>query len=147
MTKEIELSQGKFSLVDDEDYDLINYWKWSLGGIGYAMRRHYIGKISGKYKYSTIYLHDLVLPTPDWAVIDHINGNPLDNRKENLRFCRQEENVMNRKKGEKKTSSKYKGVSYRKDRNKWLATILSLIHISEPTRRSYISCAVFCLKK
>lgn len=56
------------------------------------------------------------------GVIDHINGVPTDNRIENLRLSTTQENLRNRGKF-KNSSSKYKGVYYRKDTNKWQASI------------------------
>jgi hypothetical protein len=57
--------------------------------------------------------------------VDHINHNPLDNRKENLRICTRRENSRNRTKGKfiKRPSSRYKGVSFDKKLNKWIAAI------------------------
>ena len=54
--------------------------------------------------------------------VDHINGDRLDNRKENLRFCTLSQNSMN-KRGRSSRTSKYKGVCYAKRRNKWQASI------------------------
>lgn len=63
----------------------------------------------------------------DGMVIDHINGNKLDNRKCNIRFVTQQQNAFNScKKKPKKIGvnpSKYKGVNWRNDRNKWCSRI------------------------
>ena len=65
-------------------------------------------------------------------IVDHINGNTFDNRKCNLRIVNRNQNVWNRSKQNSKTTSKYKGVSYRKDISKWHSRIkfnYKLIHL------------------
>ena len=98
--KEIVLSQGRLSLVDDSLYDDLNQVKWSFDS-GCAVRR------KDKKK---IYLHRVIMSTPDGYVTDHINGNKLDNRKINLRICTTKQNARNRKLNKDNTSG-YKGVS------------------------------------
>ena len=61
------------------------------------------------------YLHRLLVNCPKGMVVDHINGNTLDNRKENLRICSKIENQYNQKKHKGNRHSKFKGVTYRKD--------------------------------
>ena len=61
-------------------------------------------------------------PIPECFVIDHINGNPLDNRLVNLRLATKEQNYHNQGRGMKNTSG-IKGVHFDKDRNKWKAEI------------------------
>jgi hypothetical protein len=69
------------------------------------------------------YLHRVIMSAPSDEVVDHINGNKLDNRLHNLRICSQGQNTYNRAKTTAKRTSKYKGVSWRKSHNKWQATI------------------------
>jgi len=94
--KEIPLTQGYVTLVDDEDYDFLMQWKWCAcvreNGYIRAMRRS--KKNNGIRK--SIYMHREIMPVPDDKSVDHINGNPLDNRKANLRICTHEQNCCNR---------------------------------------------------
>ena len=121
MTKRIELSQGKFALVDDEDFEHINQFKWYYAA-GYARRN--LRMKNGKRK--IIFMHRIIAKTPEGMYCDHINGNTLDNRKSNLRNVTKNENNWNARKKSKATS-KYKGVSYfKRDRDligKWGARI------------------------
>jgi hypothetical protein len=77
-------------------------------------------KANGKTK--TIYLHRYLMDFPKGFEIDHINGNTLDNTRENLRICTHAENTTNRKKRSDNNSS-YKGVSWNKNHKKWLSFI------------------------
>jgi hypothetical protein len=101
---------GECAVVSAEDRELSRY-RWSKDSHGYARRRTKGG--------GTIRLHrDLLgLPhgAPDGLVVDHINGDRLDNRRENLRVCEQHENSQNRR-SMPGTSSQYRGVSLRKGR-------------------------------
>ena len=103
--KQIKLNgkygSGKFALVDDEDFDLINSFNWYLSG-AYPVRS--LGKRPNRTKIS---MHRFLMNTPINKVTDHINGNGLDNRKSNLRICSISENTINSKKSANK-SSKYK---------------------------------------
>jgi|TARA_R110000824_G_scaffold14877_1_gene63025 hypothetical protein len=101
-------------LVDDEDYDHLNEHKWhvhkTIEGTFYAVRK---SPIDSNGKQSSIFIHRGITNAPKGMVVDHINGNPLDNRKENLRVCTTAENCRNRGKS-KNNKSGYKGVSYHK---------------------------------
>jgi len=117
--KEIPLTRGKVALVDDEDYELLNQWKWyavKSHNCWYAQRTIYQG-VNNSY----IKMHRLILNTPEGMQSDHINGNGLDNRRENLRVCTNTENCRNQK--PQKHSSIFKGVTLYKSRNKWVARI------------------------
>lgn len=103
------LSKGKSTLIDADDYHFVIEWKW------YALQRGYIVSVDGQ---SRIRLHRLLTDAPSGLSVDHINGNPLDNRRRNLRICTQVENCRNARKpkaqaGRSGPTSQYKGVSRR----------------------------------
>lgn len=89
--KAIELTQGRVALVDDEDYPLVAYRPWVAMNAG-AQTRPFRGP-----KGMRILMHRLIMNPPAGYVVDHINGDKLDNRRTNLRICTQLENTRNRK--------------------------------------------------
>jgi len=113
--KTIKLTQGRMAIVDDDDYERLQQWKWCCSGNGYVIR-HRPGHES------VILMHREVLGTPDGIDTDHINGNKLDNRKENLRFCNGSQNMANQGKLSNNTSG-YKGVTWDKLNKKWKSQI------------------------
>lgn len=114
MTKQIQLGKcGLVALIDDA---FPNDCHWFFDG-RYVYRRS--STCRGPYK--KIYLHREVMQTPKGFDTDHINGNKLDNRRENLRISSRSENNMNQKKT--RGVSKYKGVCWHKQRSKWKAEI------------------------
>lgn len=86
----LELSQGKQALIDDEDFEWLNQWKWSYAG-GYAQA--YMG--GGRKNPIKMQLHRYIMCTPEGMSTDHINGDGLDNRKSNLRICTHKQNMYN----------------------------------------------------
>ena len=115
-TKLIALTQGRFAIVDAEDYDRLSRHKWCAArsrGAFYAHRGS-----NG----STVTMHRQIIHPPDGLCMDHINHNGLDNRRSNLRVCTNAENQYN-KRPQKNSSSRYKGVIRRGDCNKWRAKI------------------------
>jgi len=112
---------GKYeSIVDDEDFDLVRQFNWSINTNGYAHRT--VGK-----KRKKLYLHQLIMKIPRGKDVDHRNGNKLDNRRENLRVATRSQNIVNQFKQKMrngiKTTSIYKGVYWQKNRNKWLVRL------------------------
>lgn len=107
--KTIELTQGFFAIVDDEDHALVSEFKWYLHRCGkhkYARRATYD---TGKKK--DVLLHRVLLGISDETVyIDHKDGNGLNNQKANLRVCSAAENSSNRKTHCNNTSG-FKGVN------------------------------------
>lgn len=115
----IALNRG-FALVDADRFEELNAFVWSASGRdgNYAIR----GDGSG---HGTISLHHAVLDIPNHVHIDHKNGNSLDCRKDNLRVADNSLNHANigKMKRRRAATSKYKGVHWRKDRNRWSAEI------------------------
>lgn len=114
MVKEIPVTKGDIAIVDDDDYEYLAQFKWYLHDAGYA-----VANIKGTKKY----MHRLILSAKKGDVVDHVNHNPLDNRKENIRICTQRENMRNsRNYGGR---SKYRGVTeYKRSKYKWAAKIV-----------------------
>lgn len=120
--KTIPLTQGKVAVVDDEDYSKLSKENWCFvkshnpGSSGYARRTSY------KPKRKNILMHREIMGEKFGYEIDHINGDGLDNRKDNLRLVTHSENLRNAKLFINKTS-KYRGVSMKKNKNRWRAQI------------------------
>jgi len=98
-----------FAIVDDEDFERVNKYKWYIRA-GYALT-----KING----GTIAMHNLIMES---SPIDHKDHNKLNNQKSNLRKCTQHQNTMNSR-PRKNKSSEYKGVSWHTKAGKWQASI------------------------
>lgn len=102
MAKEIRLSQDKVAIVDDDDFEWLNQWKWCAlksGRTFYASRGVWDPETR---KVKAISMHRLVMGNPRYSrtgptiSVDHINGNGLDNRKENLRLVDRIQQAINR---------------------------------------------------
>jgi len=118
--KFINLTRGKKVIVDDEDFDHLNQWKWFFDG-NYALRRQYFeGDKKEKRSFKTIFMHRLLNNTPESFDTDHINRNKLDNRKTNLRTVTRSENCHNQKL-RKHNRSGHTGIRFFE--NKWVAEI------------------------
>lgn len=108
---------GQPFIIDSDDLDRVARHVWNGG-------RYLTTAINGQ----RILLHRFLLNPKEAEVIDHINGSGVDNRKINLRICTTTENMRNTRKqilakGEQVCTSRYKGVSFRSDRNRWTAYI------------------------
>lgn len=109
------MTQGKYALVDDEDYEWLSQWNWWFNG-GYATRVETKRGIRNR-----IFMHRLINDTPPDKYTDHINGNRLDNRRANLRVCTTQENARNMRKTH--GSSVYKGVQWSHRQKAWKTTL------------------------
>jgi len=113
----IALSDGSIAIVDPEDYERLARHSWvKRSSYGYAARLTWINKKQG-----CIFMHHEILRTKQ--MVDHINGNVLDNRKCNLRITTKQRNAANCKVHKHNTSG-YKGVSYMASIKKWRAYIV-----------------------
>jgi hypothetical protein len=108
-----------YTLVSKEDYDDLNQYKWHLT-LGYVKRGNNKSTIfMHRYIMINILKHNITSKTK----VDHVNQNPLDNRRENLRIDNGKINNRNRKKAEN-ASSNYHGVYYDSVLNKYKNQII-----------------------
>jgi hypothetical protein len=115
---ELVLCTGESLLIDDEDYELISQYTWNA----FPCKRTTYARTNSSRKLGkrhTVLLHRLIMNAPEGYEVDHINGNGLDNRKENLRVCTKSGNMRNKQANISHKSSKYKGVSLHRQANKW----------------------------
>ena len=120
--RRIPLTQGKYAIVDPEDYARLSKYKWHAiksKNTYYASRSIYLSK--GKWKH--IKMHREIIDPPDHLLVDHINHKGYDNRKANLRTVTYRQNSYNRVLFRKNPSSKYKGVNFNKRKKQWIARI------------------------
>ena len=117
MTRAVELTRGYVALVDEQDYERVAEYRWSVNRqstVTYAKTR-----INGR----TAYLHRFILGITDPRVhVDHRDHDGLNNRRSNLRVCSHSENHCNERK-RRYASSRYKGVSWSRQYGKWRASI------------------------
>jgi hypothetical protein len=121
--RKISLTQGKYAIVDPDDYVWLSKYKWTTSRVYtkfYAVRSVKCKKTS---KMKTIRMHREILNVPAGLECDHINGHSLDNRKANLRAATRQQNCWNNRKRKPKSLSKYKGVSFSKRGRPWKAML------------------------
>ncbi len=118
----VKLSNSSDIMICDlEDWKKLKGFTWLKGKMGYAITQNVVGN-EGNRKRNTRKFHIEILGKKKGYVIDHINRNPLDNRKCNLRFITQHANTTNQGIRINNTSG-IKGVCKRKDTGKWSAKI------------------------
>lgn len=128
----LELSTGQFTKIDKEDLDKIKNNIW------YLTKRNSVEARKEKL----IKIHRVIMWAKEWEVIDHVNGDFLDNRKGNLRKCSQSENMCNTKK-RIWTSSKYKWVSWSESKKLWVWRIVCKKKVYQKSSKNEISMALW----
>src|SRR5690606_24656343 len=97
--------------VDNEDFDRVKNINWSLSkGYAYGAEKPRL-------------MHRYILNPPEDMEVDHVNGDTLDNRRNNIRVCTSNDNKRNRRTKANRKHSPYKGVYFRSGNNKWEAYI------------------------
>lgn len=130
----IPLGNDRYALISKEDEDLARLnWYAHEGGKGdvkyhYAARRFHVGGGAREREWLHTVVMERILERAleSSELADHINGDKLDNRRDNLRVASRTQNEANKKKRvwtKTPTSSQYKGVTFMKDRNRWRASI------------------------
>lgn len=118
--KSIPLSRGLEALVDDGDYDRLRAYHWCATTRRYAYRHELV---DGKQIGYAMHREIMGLPKGDPREVDHIDGNPLNNQRCNLRICSHAENAKNKRK-DRRNASGYKGVTWSKRDRRWQAQIM-----------------------
>jgi len=128
MSKLIPLTQNKFAIVDDNDFERLNQWKW------YAVQEKHtwyaVRAIWNNGRAITIPMHRDILNSPNGMETDHKDHNGLNNCRYNLRLASRMQNQHNRE--SHCGTSKYKGVSWHKRDKKWQSQIRvnrKLVHL------------------
>jgi hypothetical protein len=122
---ELQLSQGQTAIIDDADLPLANQYKWWVqkvnSGSYYAIT-NYKDENGRRHR---LYLHRLLMNPQPGFVVDHKDGNTLDNRRSNLRVCTHSQNMLaHRRPKSSGKRSQYRGVRYvTKGKRHWSATI------------------------
>ncbi len=118
----VPLTQGKYAIIDIEDYEKVSAHKWSAcyekGNQSFYARTNI--KVGEKIIIER--LHRLILSAKKGEIVDHINGDTLDNRRCNLRFASAAENIRNSRRRITNTSG-FKGVYWNTQARKWQADI------------------------
>jgi hypothetical protein len=121
--RRIYLGEGLFAILDCEDYYRYGSMKWTATGKDgkfYAVR----GVKTGPREIKLISMHREIMKAPVGVLVDHHNGNAMDNRRENLRLATPSQNSYSRQKTKtKNSSSRYRGVTYFGRTGKWVARI------------------------
>lgn len=119
---EIKLTKCQVALIDDDDFDIVNKYKWRARK---GRNTYYATAIIGNWREKkNIHMHNLIINTPDGFIVDHIDHNGLNCQKKNMRICTKTQNGKNRSGW---GLSKYLGVSVVKHKTciRWEAKIYS----------------------
>lgn len=118
--KKIPLTQGKFTMVDDEDFERVSEHKWCASK-RYGKKYYAVRGLTIEGYQTSMSIHRLIMNAKKGQEVDHIDGDGLNNRRSNLRFCTKAQNQMNR--AVSIGSSVYKGVYLSTKKDKWRACV------------------------
>jgi hypothetical protein len=117
----------RYAIIDPADYQQISKYPWQL--FESESGKCYAARLDNR---RIVNMHRVIMDAPKGKIVDHKNRNGLDNTRGNLHFATISQNNMNCGKRKKPASSKYKGVTWCKDRNRWHA------YISYNGKRKYL---------
>ncbi len=117
----VPLTKGYTAIIDVESIPLIDKYKWYANKANNSVYAVTAIRDSSE-KQRKLGMHRIIAKTPDHLYTDHINGNGLDNRKANLRFATNAENLRNQG-ARVNNKSGYKGVYWGKQSKRWEAKI------------------------
>jgi hypothetical protein len=115
----ILLSRGLVTKIDEDDYDRLSQYNWCANKGNKNDTFYAVRGIRRDGKYAHVFMHREIMEASPDIFVDHINHDTLDNRRCNLRLCKQSENLLNKHRSRNGTS-KYKGVAFYKKTGKWI---------------------------
>lgn len=117
--REILATNGRVVAVDDDDYDRVAGYKW------YAFLTGKSWYVNTRIDRKTVYIHRLITGAPAGMDVDHLDGDGLNNQRNNLRVCTHQQNQQNMRKPNIPTHSIYKGVTKmaRGGKKIWMAQV------------------------
>lgn len=137
--REISLTRGFVTIVDDDDWGWISQFKWrstgtvSKSGLVYAIR--------GSQSTGFSLLHRAITQCPKGMVVDHINCDGLDNRRSNLRICTHGENIARSNTAHAINPTGYRGVFKHPQAETYMARLgpkrLGMFRLAETAARAY----------
>jgi hypothetical protein len=116
--RRINLGEGKWVILDQEDYYRLSGFKWYVNGNGvnfYAFRNMVVGPGLTRMKS----MHREIMGSPKGMLVDHRNRDTFDNRRANLRLATHSQNSCNSNINKAGRSSQYRGVSFDRKRKYW----------------------------
>jgi hypothetical protein len=116
----IKLSDKASTVISAEDFCAVFGYRWRL----VSPSKNYAAatELDSFGQYGVVLMHRVIMAAPKGLVVDHINGDTLDNRRSNLRLCTHAQNIRNRRVS-KHSQSGLKGVEYDRKRKVWCARI------------------------
>ncbi len=121
--RRIYLGEGEWTIVEPQDYYWLSRYQWSIIGNGrkfYAIRNIVVRPRKTKI----LNLHRAIMDAPAGLMVDHKNGDSLDNRRANLRLATRAQNVQNSQKRSTKTTSRFIGINLEKKSGRWAVKIV-----------------------
>lgn len=123
--KQIPLTQNQVTFVDEKDFEFINKFKWRASKAQSSLGKFYVTKKTPRINVKvgkTIYMHRVLMNAKKGQIIDHKDGNGLNNQRSNLRFATAANNARNMAIS-KRNKTGFKGISWKKDMKKWQVRI------------------------
>jgi len=137
MTQAIRLRGGAMTYLDDADYDRAQAYRWHKTSNGYVA-----GSVVEQGARKRVYLHRWLLDAQPGQLVDHIDGNPLNNRRSNLRLATRSQNQANRRRN-RSSRSRYKGVTWHTRQQRWMARLqvngrrITIGYYADPLQAAY----------
>jgi hypothetical protein len=113
------ISRGLSTLIDDDDYDFVGKWRWMAQPAVHGTGKFYVSRGTRR---GPVYLHRVLMKARYGQQVDHINRNPLDNRRSNLRLCTRSQNNIN--KIPRIGMSGFRGVHFIRKSKRWRSYIV-----------------------